>query len=127
MSEENQEENQDIKPVLVRVKPGTAAEKSMMFVLPSELGLNGLTIDKVVTYALHLREEDGVARDTLRIQERIHVEMKEKYGVIVNGIAIPGPANLVQYLQERLSPAGKQYLEAEIIIAARQEGAYRRV
>ena len=111
----------EYKPIIVKIKPGTAAEKSMRFLLPEDAA--GDSVDSVIKYALELREEDGIKREGLRIQDKIGIEMKDKYGITVNGEAIKGRYSLSNYLKEAKSVSGKQYLEAEIIIAAKQEGA----
>ena len=109
------------KPIIIKIKPGTAAEKSMRFLLPYDQKED--SVDNVVRYALGLQEEDGIKREGLRIQERIGTEMKDKYGITVNGEAIKGTNKLSDYFKEERSTSGKQYLEAEIIIAGKQEGA----
>ncbi|RMF56038.1 hypothetical protein D6745_00430, partial [Candidatus Woesearchaeota archaeon] len=77
----------------------------------------------IVAYAMQLGEEDGIRREGLRIQERIGVEMRNKYGISVNGQAVRGEEKLSDYLRDATSASGRNYLEAEIIVAARQEGA----
>lgn len=111
------------KPAIIKLRPGTAAEKSMKFQLPKEQAKG--SIDQVVNYALGLTEADGLTREYLRIAERVKVEMKEKYGISVNGMALEDSkkANIVDYLQDKKTEKGLEYLEAEIIVAARQEGA----
>ncbi|MBI5148986.1 hypothetical protein HZA33_04875 [Candidatus Pacearchaeota archaeon] len=113
----------EAKPVIVRLKPGTAAEKSMKFQLPKEK--LGSSVEEIVTYALGLGEDDGIKREDLRIAERVKKEMAGKYGISINGEAVDGKkARIRDYLQERASKETKfQYLEAQIIVAARQEGA----
>ncbi len=111
------------KPIIIKIKPGTAAEKSMRFLLPYDQ--IGDPIDNVVKYALGLQEEDGIKREGLRIQEKIGIEMKDKYGVTINGEAIKGTNKLSDYIKDAKSVSGKKYLEAEIIIAAKQEGAVK--
>lgn len=108
-------------PVLVRIRPGTAAEKSMRFLLPEDKAEEPVT--SIVQYALGLKEEDGLNREFLRIQERIQKEMGKEYGVSINGQAISGNEKISTFLRKATSTAGKEYLEAEIIVAARQEGA----
>lgn len=122
----NNKENQGMSfdtdlPVVVKIKPGTAAEKSMRFILPEEMV--GKSITSVVGYALGLKEEDGFNREFTRIQERVGTEMSGKYGLSVNGQAVDGKGQLSSFLIKVHSPSGKEYLEAEIIVAARQEGA----
>lgn len=112
---------EEYKPIIIKIKPGTAAEKSMRFLLPTDYVED--SVDNVVKYALGLQEEDGIKREGLRIQGKIGTEMNDKYGITVNGEAIKGINRLSDYLKEAQSTSGKQYLEAEIIIAAKQEGA----
>ncbi|MBU1198640.1 MAG: hypothetical protein KKF46_01735 [Nanoarchaeota archaeon] len=113
------------KPVIVRVKPGTAAEKSLRFLLPDHMA--DMSIDKIVSHALELGEEDGFTREQLRYQDKIRIEMKDKYGISVNGQAIKGTEKITDYLRDATSTAGREYLEAEIIVAARQEGAKKSI
>ena len=108
-------------PTIVKIKPGTAAEKSIRFKLPNQL-VNG-SIDSVINHALGLAEEDGITKDELRYIERIKTEMRNKYGILVNNQAVDGKGKLSQYLRETESPGGRRYFEAQIIVAARQEGA----
>jgi hypothetical protein len=109
-------------PIVVKIRPGTAAEKSMRFVLPSQM--RSSSIDQVVQYARGLKEEAGLTRESQRIQERIGIEMGDKYGLSINGQGVNGRESLADYLQNQTSPGGITYEEAEIIVAARQEGAY---
>ncbi len=105
-------------PKIVKIKPGTASEKSIKFVLPE--GMENKSIKDVVNYALGLKD---INRNEERIQQRIGVEMKDKYGVAVNGHALEPQTPIGKYFREEKTTAGTQYLEAEIIVAARQEGA----
>lgn len=107
--------------VIVKVKPGTAAEKSMKFRLPDNLA-DG-SVDSIIKYAINLREEDGLKREDTRIQERVEIEMQNRYGISVNGQAVDGKASISELLKEAATAGGIRYLEAEIIIASRQEGA----
>lgn len=109
-------------PVVVKIKPGTAAEKSLRILLPEDRKRD--SIGSVVEYALRLREEDGINREELRIQERVRTEMSNSYGLSVNGEAVKGREQILDFLQERETSAGKPYLEAEVIVASRQEGAF---
>ncbi len=108
-------------PVVIKIRPGTAAEKALRVLLPSDRAKD--SVGSVVEYALRLQEEDGVTREGTRIQDRIRTEMKDKYGLSVNGQGIKGRESLIGYLRENQTDASRKYLEAEIIVASREEGA----
>jgi len=110
-------------PVLVLLKPGTSAEKALTFKLPKNLDNSETSVDRVIEYGMTLREQDGIKREGLRIQERIRTERTGKYGISVNGKGSYGSEPLAPYLKTDKTPAGKDYHKAEIIVAARQEGA----
>ncbi len=96
----------------------------MRFVLPEEYQGPSVSLQTVVQYGLGLKEADGLKREALRIKERIKVEMRGKHGISVNGRSVSPQDYLKLYLKEAQSPAGTPYLEANIIVAARQEGAH---
>ena len=108
-------------PLIVKIKPGTAAEKSMKFRLPASYATR--PVEEIVKYALGLKDDDGLKREDIRVQDRVKVEMKDKYGVSVNGTSIKGSEKIGDYFKAAKTGKGTDYLEAEIIIASRQEGA----
>ena len=111
-------------PIVVRLKPGTSAEKALKVILPA--GLANQTIDQVIRHVMGLGEENGLKRDDLRIKGRIQDEMGNRPGYSINGKAVLGNEQLAPYLQEGATARDQtRYLEAEIVVAARQEGAYR--
>ena len=109
-------------PTIVKIKPGSAAEKSLKFKLPESL--QGGSIEQIVRYGLGLSEEDGLTRNALRIQENVVKEMKDKYGMTVNGNGVKTNESIEKYAGNyQTSGTGTRYAEIEIIVAARQEGA----
>jgi hypothetical protein len=108
-------------PVIVKIKPGTAAEKSLRVLLPADRVRD--SIGSVLEYSLRLREEDGVSREGIRIQDRIKTEMKGQYTLTVNSQSIKDREQLLGYLKEDLTEANRRYLGAEIIVASKEEGA----
>ena len=111
------------KDIVVFLKPGTAAEKSLKFLLPEEKTGKSVLIDSIIKYGLWLKEEDGITRYGLRIQERLRTEMTNKYGISVNGRSVSPDEPLAEHLKEKTTTAGRKYLEAQVIVASRQEGA----
>lgn len=118
-------EDESGTPVIVFLKPGTAAEKAVKFRLPED-SLDR-SVKEVLEYGLGLTEEDGVKREGLRVQEKIKLEMHDQYGVSVNGNAVKGTEldeSVTKYLVEETSPqTGRAYKKLEIVVAGRQSGA----
>lgn len=108
-------------PIVVKIKPGTAAEKSMKFVLPENMLEQ--SVRDVITYSKGLGIEEGLKREDSRIQERLGVEMKAEYGISVNGVAIKGDEKIGDYIKDAATAAGTKYKQVEIIIASKQQGA----
>ena len=103
-------------PRVVRIKPGTANEKSVKVVLPDTLQ-NG-SIDDVIKYAItgELRRSDQ------RIAERVRNEMLNEYGMTVNAGPAKGNEKVADYFVRKTTPGGIAFDEVEIVIAAKQEG-----
>ena len=110
-------------PVIILLKPGAAAEKSLKFPLPAELQGESVGARSIISYGLGLTQQDGLTRDGLRVRDRIRTEMNGRYGIAVNGTPVNEEQNIVPYLREEKTTGKKVYLKGEIIIAARQEGA----
>lgn len=105
---------------VVRIKPGTSSEKSVKVILPEEL--YDASVDKVLGYVMG----EDLKRKDERIAERIKNEMKGQYGMTINASPAKGDEMIKGYFVQRETPNGIQYLEAEIIIAAKQEGGLER-
>ena len=109
---------------IVKIKPGTSAEKSFEIVIPAEQSdILNKSVEEIVQYGLRMTEDDGLSPKDLRIQDRIKQEMKNQYGFTVNGLSAQRREDISKYLRERDSIAtGKKYNYAEIIVASRQTG-----
>ncbi len=103
-------------PRVVRIKPGTANEKSVKVVLPENL--NNASIDDVIKYAItgELRRSDQ------RIAERVRNEMLNEYGMTVNANPAKGTEKIGEYFVRKKTPGGIEFDEVEVVIAAKQEG-----
>ncbi|MBI4143668.1 hypothetical protein HY486_00275 [Candidatus Woesearchaeota archaeon] len=116
------EPGEDSRPYVLKIKPGTAAEKSMKILVPEEL--RTANIDRILAYAKGLtQEEGGLKREDVQIQERLATEMAGKYGITADGEAVDGKTTIDTFFKEVDTPNGTKVMVAEIIVAARQEGA----
>ncbi|MDO8556370.1 MAG: hypothetical protein Q7R96_04330 [Nanoarchaeota archaeon] len=118
-----QEVVETAEPVYIKLRPGTSAEKSVRFLLPQEM--LDQTVERIIAYGLGLTEKDGLKREELRVQERLRTEMRGQYGIAVNGNAMTRTSSIAEYLIDDMLPAPHhtKYRKADIIVAARQEGA----
>ena len=112
-------------PIVIGLRPGTAAEKSLTFTLPEAVYNDSTRVKDVIEYGLRLTEDAGLRREGIRIQERLGTEMRNNYGVSANSMSIDPETKLSLVLENKMSPSGKKYREAQIIVASRQEGAFR--
>ena len=113
--------------IVVTLRPGTAADKSIKYIVPAELAARNPTVEEIVQFSLKRTAKDGASRDDLRLAERVNTEMAgdARYGVTINGIGVRDAKKecLSAYLVDAKSPKGKPYKKADIIVAARQSGA----
>ena len=99
----------------VLIKPGISGH-AIKRVLPD--GMEDATIDEVVKYALDKPDK----RDGEHYADHIREEMKEKYDITVNKKPAKGNQKLAEFFTKKQTKAGVEYLEAEIVIAADEEG-----
>ncbi|MBI4441023.1 hypothetical protein HY639_02545 [Candidatus Woesearchaeota archaeon] len=100
---------------IVAIRPGSAAEKALRFVLPADK--LGQTLLDVIQYGLGLNHP----RAGQRIAETIKNEMAKQYGVTVNDAAAKPEAPVKDYFTER-TIEGQTYQGADITVASKQTG-----
>ena len=103
---------------VVRIKPGTAKEKSIKVILPQDM--NGVTIEGVINYVL----KSDLKRKDERIAERVKNEMKGEYGygITVNSNPAQGNEKIEDYFVNKQTEGGIDYKELEIVVAAEEDG-----
>jgi len=104
---------------VIKIKPGTASEKSIKLILPEDKYNTGL--NQIIRYALSEQSNRGDER----IADRIRAEMGNAYGITVNSNKVEGSQSIGKLFTKKQTNSGIDYLEAEIIVAADQEGGLK--
>jgi len=117
-SQGGQQESSEGLARIVLIKPGSSSEKSLKIEVDSKL--SGATVDEVLGSAI----KSSRNRSDERLAERIQEEMKDTYGIVVNGTPVKGEEKIAGHFVKDQLQSGTPYLKAEIVVAAKQQGGY---
>lgn len=107
---------------VIAIKPASDAGKPVR--VPLSGNLESGTVDEVVRHAVTERNVPSSDRDlTTRLKE----QMKGNYGFTLNGRAVEGTYRIAasDYVEKTAPDGQTKYLEADLIIAAKETQGYQ--